>query len=321
MPTLDGYRWQQRYIAQLGCHKAALDFLGADVSFPWLYGGTGYAFVANVQAGIDPAGPTCWNWQAMFPLCRNLGYVVEGFSIERKAAGDDFPRLQREAWDMVRASIDAGTPVYGWELVPWIPDHGCIVGYEGDEYLYSSYAEGRAPWTKLGTGDVEVLQVYRVTRCEPAPVTRTVHAALAFALRAAEAPADLIYPGFIAGPAAFTYWAECLRVGTAQSHGQSYNAQCWHECRAEAVAFLRQAKAALPGVCDTALDDAARHYGDVRDALCNLVTMHPGHQEGQAWNSAPLQSDAGAVLMHQAAEAETRALASVRAIVEALGDP
>jgi len=48
MKILENLRWQPRNVTHLGCIKGCLDYLGMDVSEPWLYGGTGHAFVINI---------------------------------------------------------------------------------------------------------------------------------------------------------------------------------------------------------------------------------------------------------------------------------
>jgi hypothetical protein len=57
MKKLDGLQWHPRYNEHMGCTKGCLDYLGIDVSFPWLYGGTGNAFVLNMNdsAFVDAA--------------------------------------------------------------------------------------------------------------------------------------------------------------------------------------------------------------------------------------------------------------------------
>jgi hypothetical protein len=291
-----------------------LEHLGLDVSLPWLYGGTGHAFVLNIAGALCPSGPTCWNWQKLFNLTPNLGYRIEGFSIEKDDAGDSFPQWQQKAWDFVRAGIDRGLPCWGWELHPWIPDHYVIYGYDGEEYLYSGWSEGRLPWQKLGDMDVKVLQVYRVEPCDRAPDEKTVRDALATALRLANDPADwTLAPGYSLGPAGFDLWAEELATGNAIRDGHSYNAGVWHECREMAVAFLGEVKQRLSGRYVSALDDAAGHYTVVRDKLTAAVALHPMRTDGFDAETK-LQSSEAAALVREAGEAERKAISSLGAV-------
>jgi len=318
---LAGLRWQQRWVAPLGCAKGCLDYLGVAIDWPWLYGGTGHAFVVNVFPDIGPAGPTAWGHQAMtHPLAANLGYrVTEGVNIERRAAGDRFGEYQRTAWDFTRRHLDAGHPCFGWELCAYIPDYYVINGYDDVGYYYSGWtadeAGGPRPWQELGTSDVQVLQVYAIERCEPASDEQTVRQALAAALRHAEGPSDLVFEGFSAGPAAFAVWAQALRRGTAQpGFGHSYNLEVWHECRAMAVQFLEEVAERVPSLDRGRLAEATHHYAAVRDALAAALVLDPFEHERHDWPET-LQSDAAADLIDQAGAAETAALEVLRRLL------
>ena len=48
MKKLENLRWKPRNVTHLGCIKGCLDYLGMDVSEPWLYGATGHAFIINI---------------------------------------------------------------------------------------------------------------------------------------------------------------------------------------------------------------------------------------------------------------------------------
>jgi len=321
MKKLEGLQWRQRNISQLGCIKGGLDYLGRQISFPWLYGGTGYAFVLNIHETLDPSGPTCWDTRPVFELAPNLGYKVGGFSIEKAAAGDSFPEKQRQAWDFVRASLERGLPCYGWELHPFIPDYYVINGYTEDEegqpagYLYSGWMSGGPlDWRTLGDIDVQVLQVYSIELCEPAPDEKVVHDALTNVVEHSKTPSGWFsYPGYATGPAGFDLWAEALETGRAIRDGHSYNAATWLECREMAVEFLNETRQRLPGLCDEALLEAAGHYATVCEQLRATVALNPLQPE--TWdNETKLHSAEAAALLRQAASAERKGLASLERI-------
>ena len=50
---LQGLRIHQRIVERLGCIKGCLDYLGRDISLPWLYGCTGHAFIISLDPGVD----------------------------------------------------------------------------------------------------------------------------------------------------------------------------------------------------------------------------------------------------------------------------
>ena len=93
---LEGLRIQKRSVERLGCIKGCLDYLGRDTSLPWLYGGTGHAFIISLDPGVDVSSPDSWDHQPQFNLGANLGYTVGGFSVFKPDAGDAFPDRQRD---------------------------------------------------------------------------------------------------------------------------------------------------------------------------------------------------------------------------------
>jgi hypothetical protein len=316
--VLQGLRWHPAWTAHMGCLESCLDYLGVQVSRPWLYGGTGHAFVVNVHEALCPSGPTAWKTCMLFQLAPNLGYRPHGIAIWRRDAGERFAEKQREAFDLVRAAIDQGLPCYGWQMEA--PDYYLITGYDDVGYYYAGAEceEGRGPlaWDRLATWDVDLLEVYRVEPVPPAPAEKVVKEALEFALKHAQQPAEWIYPIYRSGPAGFEFWAEALEEGRASRDGCAYNAAVWHECREMAVEFLGEARRRLPGRCDGAFAEAASCYAAVRDRLAGLTQltpMRPGWDDQEK-----LASPEGASLMREAADAERQGLAALERIVAAL---
>jgi hypothetical protein len=327
MKKLEGLRFQQHYITQLDCIKGCLDYLGRDISFPWLYGGTGYAFVLNIHKRLDPSGPTCWDTQPIFDLAPNLGFQVNGFSIEKDRAGEAFPEKQRQAWDFVRANLDRGLPCYGWEVDPFIPDYSIIFGYEDDDpvtglgggYLYSGWVTGGpCDWRTLGETDVTVLQVYAVELRKPAEAQKVVREALSRVIQKSTVPDGWFSaPGYASGLAAYELWAEAVEKGRAIRDGHSYNNAAWLECREMALAFLQEARQKLAGKCDEAFDAAATQYAVVCERLRETLALHPFRPE--TWdNNTRVESAQAAALLRQACVAEQIGLASLQTIIEGL---
>jgi hypothetical protein len=325
MKKHDGLQWRQRYITQLGCIKGGLDFLGRDISFPWLYGGTGYAFVLNIEETLYPSGPTCWDTQPIFDLAPNLGYQVSGITIEKAKAGDTFPEKQSQAWEFVRSSLERGQPCYGWELQPYIPDYYIINGYnDGDDhspagYYFSGWVSGGpCDWHTLGEMDVQVLQVYCIDLVEPEPDEKVVKDALTIVIQhSATASGWFSNPGYATGPAGFDLWAQSVESGLAIRDGHSYNAATWLECREMAVGFLHEACQRLPNRCDELFYETADRYGDVCEQLTKILTLSPFYPE--TWdNETRLQSTEAASILRKARDAELLALEGLKQILARL---
>lgn len=141
MKMLEGLTFRKRTISHLGCVKGCLDYLGVDMSWPRLYGGTGHAFIINIHGDVDLESVTAWNSSMLLDLAPNLGYRVGGFAVNKEEAGESYPSLQKEAWDLVRDWIEHGTPCYGWELKAPYGDFWVITGYDEQGYHYSGKPE------------------------------------------------------------------------------------------------------------------------------------------------------------------------------------
>ena len=130
MKKLENLRISTRSVERLGCIKGCLEYLGSDLSFPMLYGGTGHAFIISLDPGVDVSSPDSWNHQPQFDLGTNLGYKVDGFSLYKPDAGDAFSQRQHDAWDFVRSNIDNGIPCFGFELKKYYGGYWVINGYD-----------------------------------------------------------------------------------------------------------------------------------------------------------------------------------------------
>ena len=321
MKKLEGLKWYPRYNEHMGCTKGCLDYLGIDLSFPWLYGGTGNAFVLNMNdtAFVDAAQE--WDISMLFDLAPNLGYTVERFTIKHEAAlkmsNDLFLQKQREAFDWIRARIDQGLPCYAWELTG-IPAYYVITGYDDTGYTFlgwDSEKEGTCPWDKLGAFDVKQLAVNCVRPAEPAPDRQVVKDALATVLDRVERPDGwAIGPRYRTGLPAYEMWAEALEAGRANFDGEAYLNVVWREAREMAVEFLQEAKARLPGAPSAAIGAAIAHYAVVRDKLSALSTMHP-ERPGKWDYTTIFASPEGAKLVREAADAERQGVLDLKQIV------
>jgi len=326
MKTLVGLRWHQRYNEHMGCVKGCLDYLGIDVSFPWLYGGTGNAFVLNMNDTVFVDAAQAWDISMLFELAPNLGYTVEQFTVEHPVAlemsDETFRQKQREAFDMVRDRIDQGLPCYAWELTH-IPAYYVITGYDEGGYTYSGWEsseQGACPWGKLGAFDVKQIAVNCVHPAEPAPDEVAVRETLEYVVSRVERPGGWsISPRYRTGLPAYEMWAHALESGKAIYDGHAYLTQVWLEAREMAVAFLQEARDRLSGRCDEAFDGAIARYAVVQERLKALSELHPERPESWDWQS-PLTSPEGADLVREAAEAEKEGVAWLKQISVALCD-
>jgi hypothetical protein len=299
--------------------------LGIEVSEPWLYGGTGHAFVINLHEQVCPSGPTAWKTEKLFELGKNLGYRLDGvFGFKHQ---DDFADLQRRAWEHVKEAIDEGRPCYGWELE--VPEFYVIYGYgEGDDgvagYYYSGpgceAGKGPKPWQELGDTGIGVLELYSVWPGEAADDATTVKEALNFALEHAESPEKWIFEHYRTGVEGFDSWIKALQAGEASDMGMRYNAGVWLECRKNAVGFLKEAKERLPGRVDAAFDEARAHYAVVAEKLGDVAEIYPWVNGASDEDLLPVddRSRAAVEALQGARDAEAAGLMALEKIVQAL---
>ncbi|RKN82034.1 hypothetical protein [Paenibacillus ginsengarvi] len=125
--------WRPFWATHIGAIKGCTDFLGIGMSDAWLSGGSGHAFVLNVNDTVSAAGPTAWNTEMVRLLGHNLGYGISGVFARR--SDPQFQSKQKLAWETAKQALDDGLPCYGWEL--GLAEYYVINGYNQYGYFYS----------------------------------------------------------------------------------------------------------------------------------------------------------------------------------------
>jgi len=254
----------------------------------------------------------------MFELAGNIGYEFVN-SIVGFKTNNDFTEKQKEAWDKVRESIDAGIPCYGWELEQ--PEFYVITGYDDIGYYYNGPGieseKGPKPWQELGETDIGIIEMYGIKPGrEPDPV-KAVKESLEFALKHARDPGEWVHPSYHTGLEGYDVWIETVGKGEATGIGMAYNAAVWTECRVLGLKFLDEAKQKLDSSLTHLLEEAIQSYFPVVDSLSRVVELFPmvppddGIEEGERYKQ-------GLEHLKKAREAEEKALDSLERIVWAL---
>ena len=280
-PTCEvkGVRWEPRWISEMGCLRPSLKQLGREVSWPWLYGGTGYAFLLSIHNELCPSG---WHVSELpvGQLGANLGLQITSFTKggHEFPADADMPRRQKEVWEATCRAIESGQPCYGYNLE--IGDYYVVYGYDDVGYYYSGpmcdAGKGPLPWNDYGpSGDVTgLLCMGAVSLTSPAEDVKTVRDALASAVahaRTASKPDDV----YRVGLAGYDQWVRALKSGKAEPWGAAYNAACYLECREAAVGFLVESKQRLGDEHAVLFDEAIRHYQAVVTSLEEVAAAFP----------------------------------------------
>ena len=177
----------------------------------------------------------------LFNQANHIGYDVSGvFGFK---TDENFPEIQRKAFENTKKAIEDGIPTYGWELE--IPEYYVVNGYEDDAYHYSGAKfKPYEPlkWDKLATSDIGVLELYQITPHTPSDDLTTVKNAFLKVFKHIDNSEGWIFDKYASGPAAFDLWIDSIKNQNADLHGNAYNAQVWAECRMHAVEFIIDAK-------------------------------------------------------------------------------
>lgn len=309
MKLLENLKWTPKWVSHLGCIKGCLDYLGIEMTDAWLYGGTGHAFIINIGQDCCPSGPTAWRTMMLFQQAPALGYQVTG--VFGSKYDQDLAGLQKQAWDFTRESIDAGLPVYAWEVE--IPEFYILYGYDDVGYYYSGPGaddgKGPKPWADLGDTGIGIVELYNLKKVAPQTPSEVVKSALENALKHAGNPEEWIFENYGAGLKGFDNWIKGLESGLAGRFGMGYNAAVWHECRVFAVEFLREAKECLDGNASGLFDQAIQHYQVVADHLGSLSKQYPFIQESDS-QAIPVDKECMEAIgwLKSAREAEAKGL-------------
>lgn len=321
MKLLEGIRYPSEHaVLHIACLKGCLDYLGAGLSYPWLCGGTGHAFIINIHAEVDVQGTNDWDPQMLFELAPNLGYRCSGLRDEVPSLEGQLAAQQKKGRDLIQRYIDQGHPCYGFCVDPANPDYSPIRGYDDQGYYFTHIGtdgpSGPIAWEKLGTMWIDWVEVYGVELCERASDEVVVREALRMALRFAEGPAEWIRPKAQSGTAAFAAWADYLETGDALLLHHGWNLQVWQDCRETAVEFLTEARSRI-GKAEDYFDAALHHYRVVADNLREAKCLVPTTET--TWGERlKFASPEAAQLVREAGEAEGQALSCLEQIMAEL---
>lgn len=316
MKKLTHLTWSPKWVSHLGCVKGCLDYLGIAMTDAWLYGGTGHAFIINISEDACPSGPTAWRTMMLFQQGPYLGYEIEGIfgSKHHQSLAD----LQSEAWEFAQKSIDAGKPVYAWEVD--IPEFYVIYGYDEVGYYYSGpgadEGKGPKPWEELGDTNIGIIELYHLKPVAAKAPEVVVKSAFEKVLTLASNPTDWIFEKYDSGLQGFDTWIKGLESGKANRFGMGYNAAVWNECRHFAVAFLQEAGHRLGKNTSSLFDEATASYQLVADRLSKVSEAYPWTPEGGP-KTIPVDDQClrAAGWLKEAREAEAAGLAILERIV------
>ncbi len=198
-----------------------------------------------------------------------------------------------------------------------------MYGYDDDGYYVAGPGvdEGGRPkpWRELGDTGIGCVEMFAVRPGRAADDATTMREALSFALKIAEGSAKWFFPQHRSGLPGYDAWIRGFEQRTASHFGTAYNAAVWAECRTFAVEFLREAGERIGGSAAAALDEAARHYGRVSQALarvCDAYPFAPGNTMDPV--TADAKSEDATKALAAARDAEKAGLDAFEKVIAAL---
>ncbi len=321
MRKLENLTAEMTYVGdlQLGCMKGSLDYLGIEVSRPWLAGVTGQAFVIGIAPDVCLSSVSaCLEDEyadgTMARLGRNLGYDLEYHRFD----GRD-PNKRAIAWQRFQAALDAGRPCYGYFNFCY----QLYVGYDADGFYIGDGATnaGQGPFSMLDV-DGDSWSLCIVGPAGSSSDDRTaVKDGLEFVIRHArggevgDGPGET-QAGDAHGPEAYRRWIAFMDAGKESGTWRAIDH--YVRCRELAVEFLSEAESRLSADLGPLLRDARMLYQCVCDDLWPVADAF-----GQGKRPAPFGEPGSfhaeaADRLRSACDTETKALTVLERIAAAL---
>jgi len=293
----------------LGFIKGSLQFLGIDVSAPWLAGGTGHAFIICISPGVclgdvDSALQDAYVDGTMARLGRNLGYELDFRFVDPRSA--TFEEDRQRAWSDLRNAVISGNPCYMYtnfcnQMISGYDDEGIYLA--GNSFPIYGPERGPIPLTEKDGFQLTIVRPGEGVAEDAVVVREGISFAFTHQKRS---PANH-------GLAAYDNWIEAIR--TRESTGTWRTIRAWHACRSLGVDFLAEAKQRLGGSVGSLCDAAREHYGEVAAHLGSIA-----ERSATAKSEKVEDIDRGltAKELLAAREAEEKGLEALRRIVAAL---
>lgn len=270
---LPGIKYHPCTPSLVGCIKSSLDYIGIHVSTGWI--SAPYAFILNINDEVSFKGPEFWSDYGCFDeLIRNCGGIVKNFSGHKRE--NNIVEKRKEAWAMIRDSIDKGLPCYAWEMDK--PLYYLIAGYDETGYYYiephSMRIAGPKPYNELGESEWGILEIHVIRPGSISDHLKTLKDIFEYAINVSNPDMNRPNPGYTLGINAYQIWWEALSNRTADYYGAAYNASFWAKCKSLAALFLQEGKLRI-GIMEDLFDRAISNYENTAKSLTRLSQLFP----------------------------------------------
>ncbi|MGO4185008.1 hypothetical protein AB4Z17_27960 [Paenibacillus sp. TAF43_2] len=294
---IDHYKFSGLDSSLIGAIKSTADFYQMPLSAAWIYGMTGLAFLHVIDERlVEPnGGPP---EPEVFRLVRNIGLEVSG--LHAYAEGEDFKRLQAEAWEKAKRALRANHPVFSKNID--IQNQTSVV-YAHDDHGYYTYnwhtgyehSEDAIPWSFLGlsrcpcincvkNGEKSeqknkaggLISLHSVVPIQAVDERTAFIEALDYVIRLNE---DGAYrwqgKTYLVGAKAYERWLDALERETMDKYYFSLFIEILCEARSHAVQFLTELKGTSLGMEGQSFNELIHTYRQVVSRSNKLKEMYP----------------------------------------------
>jgi hypothetical protein len=193
-----------------------------------------------------------------------------------RKSDENISEKRKEAWNMIRDSIDKGLPCYAWEMDK--PLYYLIAGYDDTGYYYiehdSREIAGPKPYNELCDTEWGILETHIIRPGSISDSLKIVKDIFEYAINVSNPDHYLPNPGYTMGVNAYEIWWEALLNETADYYGVAYNAVFWAKCKLLAVLFLQESKLRIE-IEERLFNHAISCYQNAANLLSQLSKLFP----------------------------------------------
>ena len=246
----------------MGVLKGVFDYFRIPVSDPWIFGGSGHAFLINIHEELCPSGPYVWNYKTFFELARKLGVEMKelGF-FHPKSTPDEIKEIE----EVLRRNIDEDVPCSLLNL-----ENQLISGYNDRQFTVQQ------PWAKVDfppktltfqtweeLGKEFHISFFSFAQTEATDERTIIRDSLSYAVDLARNPARYRSEHYYIGLEAYDTWVKAVEAGHGPSHGNWWNGTVWWECREMASKYFSEIASKLQGEISERAMNLSKQYGNV----------------------------------------------------------
>ena len=250
----------------MGVLKGVFDYFRIPVSDPWLFGGSGHAFVINIHEELCPSGPYVWNYKTFFELVRKLGVEMKDLGFfHPKSAPDEIKEIE----EVLRRNIDENVPCSLLNL-----ENQLVSGYNDTQFIVQQ------PWAKVDfppktltfqtweeLGKEFHISFFSFAQTEATDERTIIRDSLSYAVDLAKNPSRYRSEHYYIGLEAYDTWVKAVEAGHGPSHGNWWNGTVWWECREMASKYFSEIASRVQGEVSERAMDLSKRYGGVATFL------------------------------------------------------